>query len=188
MSNSTSPTLLLKVKAKDPSAQQQMILWVLPLINKWCRSVTDSHDREEILQEVFKSLFSSIGAFEQREGKSFRGWLRMITSNKIRDFFRQRKEKPHAVGGDVFQKLLDQMIHDMNHDDEDDADTLLWQAIEQMRGSFSKHVFEAFWLSEVEGLSASEIQKKLGTNPNAIRTAKCRVRQRLRQVYGDLAS
>jgi DNA-directed RNA polymerase specialized sigma24 family protein len=83
---------------------------------------------------------------------------------------------------------MQQTIQQIDRDDDNDAAILLWHAMEQIRGEFQANVFEAFLLSSIDGLTASEIEAKLGMKPNAIQQAKFRVRGRLREVYGDLVS
>jgi RNA polymerase sigma-70 factor (ECF subfamily) len=185
-SNSTDPTLLRDVKADDPAAKKKLVEWVGPLIAHWCRSLVRL-DREEVIQEVFLQLFDSIGKYQERTGGSFRGWLRTITSSKIVDLIRRKRQEPQAAGGDkAYRALLEQAGQQLGQDDDSDANILLWRALEQIEGDFEARVWQAFWRTTADGLSAVEAGTQLGMTAEAVRRAKWRVLTRLREMFGAM--
>lgn len=79
-----------------------------PLVNHWCRrSDLPPEDAADVFQEVFGSVAASIFSFQRdRPGDTFRGWLRTVTTNKIRDHFRRQQDKKEAEGGTGAQMCL----------------------------------------------------------------------------------
>ncbi len=53
----------------------------------WCRRwQAPEADAADIFQEVFQSVAMNLGGFrKERDGDTFRGWLRTITRNKVID-------------------------------------------------------------------------------------------------------
>jgi RNA polymerase sigma-70 factor (ECF subfamily) len=100
-SSATSRSFLERAKAKDASTWDRLIFLYTPLVVHWCRGRELAEaDIADIVQEVFMAVARHIEAFrKERAGGSFRGWLRTITQNKLRDHFRKRKREPGAVGG-----------------------------------------------------------------------------------------
>src|SRR5262249_40433480 len=100
-STSTSRSLLEQLHANDPSAWDRLVTLYAPLVWHWCRRMNlPSQDVADVFQEVFQAVAAHMGAFhKERRGDTFRGWLRVITRNKVHDYFRRRQREPEAVGG-----------------------------------------------------------------------------------------
>ena len=61
-SSITSISLLDRVKAQDPVAWQRLNVLYSPLIYSWTRRLgLNSEDSADVLQEVFRAVFGSIG-------------------------------------------------------------------------------------------------------------------------------
>src|SRR5437016_6228380 len=100
-SPATSLSLLARVRAKDAAAWERFVDLYAPLVYHWCKkSHLPPDSTADVFQEVFRSVAEHIESFRRdRAGDTFRGWLRTITSNKIRDHFRQQADRPAASGG-----------------------------------------------------------------------------------------
>src|SRR5262245_48996096 len=97
----TSLSLLARVQARQADAWGRLVELYAPLVYHWCgRCGLAAEDAADVSQEVFRSVAEHVGGFrKQRAGDSFRGWLRTITRNKVRDHFRRRQHQPQAPGG-----------------------------------------------------------------------------------------
>ncbi len=62
---------------------------------------------------------------------------------------------------------------------------LIHRALELIRGEFAERTWQAFWRTVVDEQQAADVAKDLGMTPGAVRVAKCRVLQRLREALGD---
>src|SRR5262245_54299739 len=86
-SSATSRSLLDRVRTNDAAAWDRLVALYAPLVFHWCRRWDLQHqDAADILQDVFQAVATHIAQFrKEREGDTFRGWLRTITRNKVRD-------------------------------------------------------------------------------------------------------
>jgi RNA polymerase sigma-70 factor (ECF subfamily) len=134
-----------------------------------------------------------VGGFRKdREGDTFRGWLRRITQNKLRDHFRRRGREAEGVGGSSAQERLAQLpeperakVADLAADDEGER-SLFARALDLIRGEFAERTWAAFWRTAVEGRAPRDVAAELSMSPGAVRVAKSRVLHRLREELGDL--
>ena len=104
-SNGTSRSLLGRVQANEPDAWERLVNLYAPLVLHWCRGGgLQDQDAADVFQEVFKAVIVYVGSFrKEREGDTFRGWLRRITQNKLRDYFRGLGREARGVGGSSIQ-------------------------------------------------------------------------------------
>ena len=184
---STCTSLLDRIRAQDALAWHHMVQLYGPLIYHWCRhSSLSNDDAADVAQEVFRSVASHIADFHRdRQGDTFRGWLRTITLNKIRDLARRRAQEPVAVGGSEHQMFLTEAADVPPPDESDDggAESLLYRrALDLIHGDFEERTWRAFWLTVVEDYSADDAAARLAMTPVAVRKAKSRVLRRLRET------
>jgi RNA polymerase sigma-70 factor, ECF subfamily len=189
MDKSTSLTLLERVRGRDGDAWERLLHLYGPLVARWCGlKGVRGQDADDVQQEVFQAVATGLDGFRRdRPGDTFRGWLRVITRNKLLDHFRRREKQPEAQGGTTanrqMQEVADQEIPD---DTEEDLGALYHRALELVRGEFEARTWEAFWRVAVGGQAPDVIAADLGVTPAAVRKAKSRVLHRLRQEIGDL--
>ena len=83
----TGTTLLARIKNKDPDGWERFVHLYSPLIYRWCRqSGLNETDAADVGQEVFHAVARGIENFHRTQvGGTFRGWLRTIVQNKLRD-------------------------------------------------------------------------------------------------------
>jgi RNA polymerase sigma-70 factor (ECF subfamily) len=84
--------LLREIKAQSPIAWKRLVGLYSRLIYRWCRQAgLQPADAADVGQEVFRAVARKISDYRHdRSGDTFRGWLRTITRNKIRDWARQQ--------------------------------------------------------------------------------------------------
>src|SRR5262249_45165093 len=86
-----------------------MVSLYTPLVYRWSRQVgLQAADAEDVGQEVFQAVARKIADFRRdQEGQTFRGWLRIIWRNKLRDFFRRKRAQlAKASETEARQRLL----------------------------------------------------------------------------------
>jgi RNA polymerase sigma-70 factor (ECF subfamily) len=190
-SSGTSRTLLERLRADDPAAWDRMVALYAPLVLVWCRrDGLQEEDAADVFQEVFQSVAAHIEDFrKERNADTFRGWLRTITRNKIRDHFRRRGREPVAAGGSEAQARLAEVPWPSNPEEssDDHAERRLFQrAIALIREDFEEQTWQAFWRTVVEGRAPKDVAAELGMTPGAVRVSKSRVLRRLREELGDV--
>jgi RNA polymerase sigma-70 factor, ECF subfamily len=190
---SISTCLLDRVKSGEDEAWRRLADLYAPLLYEWCRrNGLQRQDAADVAQEVFVAASSNIEDFRRnRPGDSFRGWLWMITRNKIRDHFRRRKGQPEAKGGTHAQMRLAEIPEpssDLSAPSSPDGrgDSLERRAIELVRAGVEERTWQAFWLTAVEGKEVSVVAGELGISVQAVYDAKYRIRQRVRQELDGL--
>ncbi len=197
---STSSDLIDGVRRHDPLAWGRLVRIYSPLVYHWCRHRAElsAEDAADVLQEVFASVARSIGEFERRKTSNengqpgtFRGWLRVLTSNKIHDFHRRNAHQTQATGGsDAIQRLS--QVPDLfpgNSDSESPASgeeiceqsILINRLLDELRPRYKEESWKAFWQSELAGRPRQEIANELGMSIDAVNMAIFRIRKRLRE-------
>jgi RNA polymerase sigma-70 factor (ECF subfamily) len=190
-SRATSPSLLMRAQANQAEAWERLVDLYAPLVYHWCRREQLSpEDTADVFQEVFRSVAEHLGSFRRdRVGDTFRGWLRTITRNKIRDLFRYRQGQPQAAGGTDAQLHLLAVPDPVLDPDPSENDLLhhqLHRTLELIRGEFEDRTWQAFWKVQIEEKDTRDVGAELGMTAAAVRKAKLRVLQRLRQEMGEL--
>lgn len=192
LSDATSLSLLRRVQANDPLAWDRFATIYAPLLYSWGRrGGLKESDAEDVVQEVFQSVFAKIGDFrKQSQSESLRGWLWVIMRNRVRLFFRQQASQTRAAGGEQAAQRLAELPEAWNRDEDpstpDDQAALVQRALTLIAGDFSADTWQAFWRLAVEGHTVADIAAELGLTPSAVRQAKYRVLCRLREELVDV--
>jgi RNA polymerase sigma-70 factor (ECF subfamily) len=186
----TSASLLERLHAQPDDADwRRLVELYAPLIRGWLRRQgVGEADAEDVSQEVLTVVVRRFPDFShnQRRG-AFRAWLRAITANCLRDFWRAQRLRPAAHD---FAGLLDQLS------DDDSAQSRVWdrehdlhvarRLLELIQGDFAPTTWEAFRRVALEGAAADAVAADLGLTVNAVFIAKSRVLSRLRQEAAGL--
>jgi RNA polymerase sigma-70 factor (ECF subfamily) len=191
-SHPTSATLLFRVRQGDAVAWQRFAKVYTPLVYSWARRAgLQASDASDIVQEVFRSVSTSLDQFRQDENRGgFRAWLWTITRNKIHDHFRAQAKRAEATGGTDANVRLQQLPEDRPLEDDSEGklelNRLSHRALEQVKSEFEATTWQVFWRATIEGDAATDIAADLGVTKWAVYKAKTRVLHRLRQEFGDL--
>ena len=144
----TSLSLLQRIKNGDNSGWQRVVDLYSPLARHWCRRWgVEEADADDVLQEVFRSAAESIATFRrEREGDTFRGWLRAITRHRVLAFWRNRDRRQVAAGGSEAQQRLREIAEPAADDPEEAAQfsALVHNALVQLSGEFESRSWQAF--------------------------------------------
>lgn len=185
----TSRSLLGRIKTGDTAAWDQLVQLYAPLIVVWCgRWGLHHQDVADVLQEVFLAVTQHIGSFRKEQpGDTFRGWLYRITRNKVLDLFRRQGREPCGVGGSEAQLQWGAVpAPEESTADEAVERGLFLRGLDAIRAEFEPRTWQAFWKTTVEGRATGDVAADLSMSPGAVRVAKSRVLQRLREELGDL--
>jgi RNA polymerase sigma-70 factor (ECF subfamily) len=190
---STSLTLLDRVKARDQAAWERMVSLYSPLIYHWCRQAgLQAADAADVGQEVFQAVARKVADFRHdREGDTFRGWLRTITRNKICDHARNAQSGGVGAGGSDALAALAQVAADASSAsgdaaDESDAALVYRRALDLVRSEFEAPTWDAFWRVTIDNQCPEDVARKLGMTLNAVYLAKSRILRRLREEFTEL--
>jgi RNA polymerase sigma-70 factor (ECF subfamily) len=184
----TSSTWLERVRAGESSAWQTFVKLYSPLIYHWCqRCGLQTADAADVGQDVFRAVLAAIGQFQHEGDGSFRGWLRVITRNKVRDFLWDRTRAPGS-GGDSGH-LLDSIAADPQVGDGPDPDEeriLYRRALDLVLAEHKEETRTAFLRVVIDKQDPAAVAADLGMTVNAVYLIKSRVLRRLREEFTDL--
>ena len=188
----TSASLVILLKADDPDGWKRFSDTYSPTIYRWCRARgLDENIASDISQNVFLAVVRNIGGFRREpQEDTLRGWLWIITQNKIRDHFRKLARKETAIGGSTAQMMLagiaaDESLSSCNiragHESE------LARVLETIASEVKPSTWTAFWRTTIDEIDTATIAKDLGISPGAVRVNRFRVLKRLRKALSPYA-
>ena len=176
----TSASLLEQARGGGAAAWQCLVTLYTPLLHAWLASAgLQPADRDDLTQRVLEILVRQLPAFDHngRPG-AFRAWLRGITVNLLREFWRAR---PAPEGSSRIEQLSDpdaalSRLWDEQHDRH-----VLQALMAMVRPDFTEASWQAFRRVALDGAPARTVAAELGVSVNAVLIAKSRVLARLRQ-------
>ncbi len=189
----TSASFLDRLRSNpDASAWQRLFDLYSPLIRAWLRRhSTLEQDADDLVQEVMTVVFRKLPEFrrEPRTG-AFRRWLRSITVNCLRAYWRSRRARSTPTGDREFLETLDQ-LEDPHSDlsrlwDEEHDRHVTRRLLEFIRVNFEPSTWRAFERVTLHGVSADQAARELGMSVNAIYIVRSRVMTLLRQEGAGL--
>jgi RNA polymerase sigma-70 factor, ECF subfamily len=188
----TPVSLLERLRLRpDPASWQRLVDLYTPLIRDWLRrQAVQPADVEDLTQDVLGTVARELPQFHHdlRRG-AFRRWLRTVTVNRLRNFWRAARLRP-AVGGPAFEEALD-CLADPDSDlsrlwDQEHDRHVVRRLLELIEPEFEPHTWRAFRLLVLDGLPARDVAAALNTSVNAVRIAKSRVLSRFRREIEGL--
>ena len=159
------------------------------------RLTRNSEDAEEVLQDVFVTVYRKVGSFE---GKSkFSSWLYRITVNAAFMKLRKRKQDHSVSSSDV----LAQMQNDERSPQQPSLDLFsesramngeIREALEGAVGKLPEEYRAVFILRDVDGLPNKEVGDILGLSIPAVKSrlhrSRLMLRKRLARFYEDYSN
>lgn len=156
-----------------------------PLFSIALRVLNDSREAEDIVHDVFISLWNKAGDFEAERGTAF-GWCVTLTRNRAIDRVRARKRR----GELLTQSAPADLGYDENQADNVDSGDMLWQkekaiVVREALENLPPEQRSALQLAYFSGLTQQEIaarlREPLGTVKARIRRGLLRLRELLPQ-------
>ena len=163
----------------------------MPLIRNWLGRVPGlGEEAPDLAQEVLVVVFKELPAFERQREGSFRVWLRNITTNRTRAYWKKRRRQPLAGiarEADNFLSQLEDPASALSQQwDREHDRTVLQRLLDLVRSDFAPVTWEAFRRFALEGSPAAQVAESLGISENAVLLAKSRILKRLREEAADL--
>lgn len=146
-----------------------------------------THDAEEITQDVFVEVYYSIQTFDERSKLST--WIYRIATNKCLDKIRFNKRKKRSAfiyrlfqGGndDAVLKKAD-FYHPGVALEKQESSKALFSAIDQL----PEKQKTAFVLFTIENLSYQEIAEVMNSSASSVESLLYRGRENLRKILGE---
>jgi RNA polymerase sigma-70 factor (ECF subfamily) len=150
------------------------------------RVLGNPEDAEEALQEGLMSAYRNLPRFERRS--QFSTWLTRIVINAALMRRRSKRSRPAVSLDDVVTEgelpLADRFADDGPNPEQLYAGTELGDRMNKKLAEISPLLRTAFWLREIEGLTAEEAARVLGVSRNTLKARLWRARQELAARLG----
>jgi RNA polymerase sigma-70 factor (ECF subfamily) len=176
--------LLRRVQAHDPEGRR-LLLELYGPVHSWCRRWgLQAADIADTVQGVFCALMRRVDRFHPDQADGLRGWLWTITQNKLRDHHR-RQARVQRTGGDCYEQLLS--VPAPEPPVAAAPGELFHWALLVLRAEFEERTWMAFWRSLIDEQASTDVGRELDMTANAVRKAKARVLERLREALAGEA-
>ena len=160
------------VQAGFDAVYESMVDYVWNVV---CRMGVPQADAEDVVQEVFVTLYRRLGEFEGRA--QLKTWVFTITAHLVQHYFRTHARRPGdraTAKGTEIQSLVDQR--------EDGPASAVerkerYDALDRVLAQLDEAKRLVFVLAEVEQLTLVEIGEIVGANPNTVATRLRAARQ-----------
>lgn len=143
-------------------------------------------DADDLVQEVFLAVSLSLSKWLMRDDRgTFRAWLLRIARNEAIDRLRQRARRDLVCGGSSAAQLLAELPARSEFSDSLDLEyqrALFRLAARRIQQEVTDQVWQAFWLTTVEGVSIADAATELKTSIGNIYVARCRVMARIKDL------
>jgi RNA polymerase sigma-70 factor (ECF subfamily) len=185
----TRPSLLVRLRdARDSDAWREFVELYAPLVYRYgrCHRLQDA-DAADLTQDVLRAVSVALQRQDyHKEGGSFRGWLFTLAHHKLCDLLTRQRRQAEGSGDSGTQELLAQLpAPEEDLWNQQYEQRLLAWAAEKARPEFTEATWQAFWLTAVEGQSATQVAQGLGLSVGAVYIAKSRVQARLKKLVGE---
>jgi RNA polymerase sigma-70 factor (ECF subfamily) len=159
----------------------------LPLIRAWlARTPGLTDEADDVAQEVLIVLFRELPEFRRQREGSFRAWLRQVTTNRVRTWWRSRQKRP-SVGLDEFLSQLEDTTSLLSQRwDQEHDQHVLEKLLAIVKYDFDAPTWQAFQLFVLNSNKAGVVAGKLGITENAVLLCKSRILKRLREESAGL--
>jgi RNA polymerase sigma-70 factor (ECF subfamily) len=180
----TSVSLLQQLRQPGrETAWERFVALYTPLLFSWARRLgLQDQEAADLVQEVFTVLVVKLPQFTYEPSKSFRAWLRTVTSHKWQERHRRAALplQPGPADGPTVPDPLETFW------ETEYRQHLTTRALELMQADFKPATWKACWEVVANERPAAEVAAELGLTVGAVHAARFRVLARLRQELQGL--
>ncbi len=183
--NETPLSLLDRLRRQpgDQPSWRRLTALYAPLIRRWLlQHETPEADADDLGQEVLLALSRDLASFDHngRTG-AFRHWVRSITANRLRAYWKTRRSRPINGLEDRLAQFEDPDNELGRRWDREHDEFIVRRLLDLIEPEFARSTWRSFQLVVLDERPASAVADQLGLSVNAVLIAKSRVLRRLRQ-------
>ena len=182
----TSPTLLRRLsrRERDESAWRDFVNRYGVRIRAWClKRRLSATDADDVTQDVLFRLAKQMEKFDYDSDQSFRGWLRRITENAVRDFIKSQRNL-NLIGNAGILQQLDEIrapqtlverleeVFDLE---------LLEEAMSRVNSRVNRQRWLAWQLTAQDGVPANEVAARLEIPIATVYSSRFQIQEYIRQ-------
>lgn len=186
--DTTRVSLLLRIKDRqDGVAWREFDAIYRPMLRKFALAYgADATEAEDVVQHCMTAIHEHIDQFEYDPSKGrFKGWLKTLVNNRIRNLIRKRKERVANSG--EFAALASG-----NGDDPEAIFERIWldehltHALKLVSREVQEKTFNAFVDYVIHERSVEDICADYGLNANQVHKSKYRLTRKLAEKMAAL--
>ncbi len=184
--------LVKMLQAKKAEAFNELVSrYQVKAFNLAQRLTRNQEDAEEVLQDVFTTLFTKVNSFKFES--AFSSWLYRIVVNCAFMKLRKRKQQPVAYLEDlsigIRKQFLERNNMPSNSSDSIFTNRQLCASLEKAISRLPQEYRSVFVLRDVDGMSNEETSEILGLSVPAVKSrlhrSRLMLRRRLQGVYQE---
>lgn len=197
LDTSTSVTLLLRVRElEDREAWNSFVATYAPHVFAWCRrhSLQES-DAADVTQQVLTKLVRTMRSFRYDPQRgSFRGWLKTVTQNAIRDLVADCRRQGRGTGDTQACRALAEICDEEASTELEQRITsqyeqeLLREAESRVKDRVQPKTWDAYHQSAIGQQTPQSVAEELAMPVSEVYVAKSRVIRMLREEVERLDS
>ncbi len=157
------------------------------------RMTRNQEDAEEVVQDVFVTVFRKLKGFEGKS--SFSSWLYRVTVNASLMKLRKKKQDQSTSFDDVFPDKDNNIALRVGEEEHADVIAQKKQAMEQIQDAISKLPDDyrpVYILRDIDGLTSQEVGKILNLSIPAVKSrlhrSRLMLRRKLAAFYNEYRS
>lgn len=156
-----------------------------PILRRWAsRLGIPPADIEDMLQQVYITLFRKLPDFKYDPNRSFRAWLWTLFHRQSIDWHRKHHREATFSVSEIESLASAESVEEAGVYEY--RQLLLRQALHMIKDEIPEITWQLFWKNTVEGQSGVEVARHFGVTPNAVYLARGRVLARLRLEIADI--
>jgi RNA polymerase sigma-70 factor (ECF subfamily) len=175
----------------DAASWKRLVDLYTPLLRAWLCQQLPPADVDDLVQDVLAVVVRELPDFRHNSHRgAFRRWLRTITYNRLKGYWRARRSRGVGVAGGASAVMLDCIADPASdpdrHWEREHDEFIVRRALELLEPEFTATTWQAFWRQVIDGAKPAEVGAELELTPNAAVLAKFRVLRRLRRELDGL--
>lgn len=156
----------------------------------WCAARGLEHaDAEDVTQNVLLRVARAIGNFQYDSRLSFRGWLRRITENAIKDFYNEQQRKPRGIQSESPIEFLasQEARTDLMASLQEAFDMELFEyATDRVRSRVSQHRWLAWKKTVMDGVAGRDVAEQLKMPIATVYAARFQIQKMITEEVAKL--
>jgi RNA polymerase sigma-70 factor (ECF subfamily) len=177
-------------RGRDESFEELIGRYSTKVHSLAARLTRNAEDAEEVLQDVFVTVYRKIAGFEGKS--SFSSWLYRVTVNAAFMKLRKKRQDPAIPLEDILEQA--QMVPALKSPENTfvDAQTIRLEMLEALEAAIRRLPDEyrpVFILRDVDGLTSKEVGRILELSVPAVKSrlhrSRLMLRRRLHRFFGE---
>jgi len=140
-------------------------------------------DQDDCAQDSWLEIVAHLRHFRSDPANPHMGtWVATIASNKVRDWYRERRRHPRKDWGDRVFDLPGLEVDPSRVCQRQGEEALVRSALDELAHRVSPCSFKVLYLRSIEERTVAQVAAELGLTPERVRYLHHRVKRRLRSL------